>query len=155
MLVCWRAAGRGAAYDVFGGFQMQRMDRMREGGFGSRKSRSVFVFWTASEERGSERRGGLRVLGDHFMIKLLHLCRQKFIPGGSLAVSSDCHPVFSGSPAASVGSNRMLPRGAARRLHHTRLEQQCMLNFRLLIEFLSSLSQTFDRLILIRSMPPK
>ena len=34
-------------------------------------------------------------------------------------------PFFPGSPGASVGATRMPPRGAARRLHHIRLEHVC------------------------------
>jgi hypothetical protein len=64
-------------------------------------------------------------LVEHSMLKLLHLFRQAFMSGGSLAVSADCHPVFSGPPEASVGAIRMPPRGAARRLHHIGLEHAC------------------------------
>ena len=99
----------------------------------------VIFFVKAVSPTNGEKRGNRRFLRfSKGRRNLEKTCRRKWpvkafvdirkvepLSWGSLVVSADCHPVFSGSPGASVGATRMPPRGAARRLHHIRLEHVC------------------------------
>jgi hypothetical protein len=86
----------------------------------------VFFFWSPAfllseiragrpVEKYDQAASYFGLLVEHFRLKLLHLFRQEFLPGGSLAVSADCHPVFLARQELRWGQPaylRAAPRGA-------------------------------------------